>query len=114
MNGVLPNGEPVITETVVMALLDKSHDKEMKIVEAVSSQLEDMVTFTYNLDGAADKIPDFKFHSPSVVILRRSDILKPYVVYNGEMDVNNVKEFVLKASIPSMTVMKSLLESRKS
>ena len=102
MNGVLPNGEPVITETVVMALLDKSHDKEMKIVEAVSSQLEDMVTFTYNLDGAADKIPDFKFHSPSVVILRRSDILKPYVVYNGEMDVNNVKEFVLKASIPSM------------
>ena len=32
MNGVLPNGEPVITETVVMALLDKSHDKGIVVI----------------------------------------------------------------------------------
>lgn len=56
----------------------------------------------FNLIISLSSRPDFKFHSPSVVILRRSDILKPYVVYNGEMEVDNVKEFVLKASIPSM------------
>ena len=36
--------------------LDLNLITEMKIVEAVSSQLEDVVTFTYNLDGAADKM----------------------------------------------------------
>lgn len=102
MNGVLPNGDPVVTETVVMALLDRSHDKEMMVFETVASHLEDEITFAYNKDGVANKIPDFKFKVPSIVVLRRSDILKPHVVYTGDMDVEKLKEFIKKASIPSM------------
>lgn len=102
MNGVLPNSKQVVTETVVMALFDKSHDKALKVFKNVASQLEDTMTFAYNDDGAARKIPDFKFTVPSIVVLRRSDILKPHVVYSGKIEVTDLKDFILKASIPSM------------
>ncbi|VDI80853.1 Hypothetical predicted protein [Mytilus galloprovincialis] len=102
MNGVLPNSKQVVTETVVMALLDKSHHTELKVFKNVASQLEDTMTFAYNNDGAASKIPDFKFKVPSIVVLRRSDILKPHVVYIGKLEVTEMKDFIIKASIPSM------------
>lgn len=46
--------------------------------------------------------PDFKFKVPSIVVLRRSDILKPHVVYIGKLEVTEMKDFIIKASIPSM------------
>ncbi|XP_062571904.1 thioredoxin domain-containing protein 16-like [Saccostrea cucullata] len=102
--GILPDGSNITGTVSVVALFD-DQNKGVQTYKEVARSLGDKFTFGINSDGQGK---DFAQKSgcgdlPCVVILRRNDLVQPYVTFSGDLtSAEELSSFIEKSLNPSL------------
>ncbi|XP_061174523.1 thioredoxin domain-containing protein 16-like [Saccostrea echinata] len=103
-NGVLPDGSNITGSVSVVALF-ADQKKGVQTFEEMARSLGDKFTFGINSNGQGKDFAKKYGCSdlPCVVILRRNDLVQPYVTYRGDLaSTEELFKFMEKSLTPSL------------
>lgn len=104
IDGKLPSGMDIASESVVLGLFEQSHKNELDVFTKVGKEMEDRIMFGLNKNGQGSSVALERFGVtlPAVVVIRRTDTISPHTVYTGRFDETGLEKFISQSRIPSM------------
>lgn len=104
-NGILPDGSNISGSVFVVGLFADTQSKGVNTYQGVAKRLGDQFTFGINTNGNGKDFVQIYGCSvlPCIVVLKKKDIVQPYVAYSGDVSsAEELSKFIEQSLTPSL------------